>query len=104
MCSWQEQHNGTLPEAAADVQQFVAGVAAEHAELAASVGRCSSAEISPMCSVIGGITAQEVLKVLPAAAGDLVEHSELSVVEGLHWQVHASRLLVLLRCARVLAR
>ena len=89
MCSWQEQHNGTLPEAAADVQQFVDGVAAEHVELAASVGRCSSAEISPMCSVIGGITAQEVLKVLPAAAGDLVEHIELSM-EGVHGQVYAS--------------
>ena len=63
---WLEEHEGSLPVTAdaAVSSEFEDTVQPENRELARQVASVVAAEISPMTSVIGGIAAQEVLKVL----------------------------------------
>ena len=61
-----EAHNGRLP-GTAELSEFQGTVEPENQELARQVASVAAAEISPMTSVIGGIAAQEVLKVSLAA-------------------------------------
>eukprot|EP00656_Telonema_subtile_P030384 TRINITY_DN33363_c0_g1_i2.p1 TRINITY_DN33363_c0_g1~~TRINITY_DN33363_c0_g1_i2.p1 ORF type:complete len:981 (+),score=282.27 TRINITY_DN33363_c0_g1_i2:194-3136(+) len=63
---WQEAHDGQLPVDAAAVDEFAAGVSADNFDLARKLASVAAAEISPMSSVIGGLVAQEVLKVCTA--------------------------------------
>ena len=61
---YQEAHGGNLPARGdtAAIEELQQLVPEAYKEQAATVGSMSSAEISPMCSVMGGVVAQEVLK------------------------------------------